>query len=84
MAAIANAVHNALGKWFYSSPMPPPKVFAALEAGGDAARLSGIRRSPTMKRQGYAGACHRAAPCGQQQSRGIAGKPILKIARLYI
>src|ERR1700752_2264221 len=31
MAAVANAVHNALGKRFYSLPMSPPKVSAALE-----------------------------------------------------
>jgi len=31
MAAVANAVHNALGKRFYSLPMSPPKVLAALE-----------------------------------------------------
>ncbi|MGY4419968.1 CO/xanthine dehydrogenase Mo-binding subunit [Bradyrhizobium sp. JR6.1] len=32
MAAVANAVHNALGKRFYSLPMSPPKVSAALDA----------------------------------------------------
>jgi CO/xanthine dehydrogenase Mo-binding subunit len=35
MAAVANAVHDALGKQrFYSLPMSPPKVLAALEAEG--------------------------------------------------
>jgi CO/xanthine dehydrogenase Mo-binding subunit len=33
MAAVANAVHNALGMRFYSLPMSPPKVAAALDAG---------------------------------------------------
>jgi CO/xanthine dehydrogenase Mo-binding subunit len=32
MAAVANAVHNALGKRFYSLPMSPPKVSEALDA----------------------------------------------------
>jgi len=32
MAAVANAVHNALGMRFYSLPMSPPKVSAALDA----------------------------------------------------
>ena len=32
LAAIANAVYDALGKRFYSLPMSPPKVLAALEA----------------------------------------------------
>jgi CO/xanthine dehydrogenase Mo-binding subunit len=32
MSAIANAVYNALGKRFYSLPMSPPKVSAALDA----------------------------------------------------
>jgi CO/xanthine dehydrogenase Mo-binding subunit len=31
MAAVANAVHNALGKRFYALPMSPPKVLAVLE-----------------------------------------------------
>jgi CO/xanthine dehydrogenase Mo-binding subunit len=31
MAAIANAVHNALGKRFYALPMSPPKVLERLE-----------------------------------------------------
>src|SRR5205085_1594957 len=31
MAAVANAVHNALGKRFYSLPMSPPKVVEVLE-----------------------------------------------------
>jgi CO/xanthine dehydrogenase Mo-binding subunit len=31
MAAVANAVHNALGLRFDSLPMSPPKVAAALE-----------------------------------------------------
>jgi len=34
MAAVANAIHNALGKRFYSLPMSPPVVLAALEAKG--------------------------------------------------
>jgi CO/xanthine dehydrogenase Mo-binding subunit len=33
LAAVANAVHNALGKRFYSLPMSPPRVLAALEGG---------------------------------------------------
>jgi CO/xanthine dehydrogenase Mo-binding subunit len=32
MAAVANAVHNALDMRFYSLPMSPPKVSAALDA----------------------------------------------------
>lgn len=32
LAAIANAVHNALGQRFYSLPMSPPKVLAQLDA----------------------------------------------------
>jgi CO/xanthine dehydrogenase Mo-binding subunit len=32
MAAVANAVHNALGKRFYSLPMSPPTVSAVLDA----------------------------------------------------
>jgi CO/xanthine dehydrogenase Mo-binding subunit len=32
MAAVANAIHNALGLRFYSLPMSPPKVSAALDA----------------------------------------------------
>ena len=31
MAAVANALHGALGMRFYSLPMSPPKVLAALE-----------------------------------------------------
>jgi CO/xanthine dehydrogenase Mo-binding subunit len=31
MAAVANAVHNALGKRFYSLPMSPPKVLEVIE-----------------------------------------------------
>jgi len=31
MAAVANAVHNALGKRFYDLPMSPPKVLERLE-----------------------------------------------------
>jgi CO/xanthine dehydrogenase Mo-binding subunit len=34
MAAVANAIHNALGKRFFSLPMSPPVVLAALEAKG--------------------------------------------------
>ncbi|MFO1110947.1 MAG: xanthine dehydrogenase family protein molybdopterin-binding subunit [Bradyrhizobium sp.] len=33
MAAVANAIHNALGIRFYSLPMSPPKISAALDAG---------------------------------------------------
>src|SRR4029079_16323281 len=33
MSAVANAVHNALGKRFYSLPMSPPKVVEVLEGG---------------------------------------------------
>jgi CO/xanthine dehydrogenase Mo-binding subunit len=32
MAAVANAVHNALGRRFYSLPMSPPKVSEVLDA----------------------------------------------------
>jgi len=32
MAAVANAVYDALGMRFYSLPMSPPKVSAALDA----------------------------------------------------
>src|SRR6478609_1476173 len=32
MAAVSNAIYNALGKRFYSLPMSPPKVSAALDA----------------------------------------------------
>jgi CO/xanthine dehydrogenase Mo-binding subunit len=32
MAAVANAVHNALGKRFYALPMSPPKVLEVIEA----------------------------------------------------
>jgi len=32
MAAVSNAVYNALGKRFYSLPMSPPKVSAVLDA----------------------------------------------------
>jgi CO/xanthine dehydrogenase Mo-binding subunit len=31
LAAVANAIHNALGHRFYSLPMSPPKVLAVLE-----------------------------------------------------
>jgi CO/xanthine dehydrogenase Mo-binding subunit len=31
MAAVANAVHNALGKRFYDLPMSPPRVLAAFD-----------------------------------------------------
>jgi CO/xanthine dehydrogenase Mo-binding subunit len=31
LAAIANAVHDALGKRFYSLPMSPPRVTARLD-----------------------------------------------------
>ena len=34
MAAVANAVHNALGTRFYSLPMSPPKVVEVLETAG--------------------------------------------------
>src|SRR6201996_494554 len=32
MAAVSSAVHNALGKRFYSLPLSPPKVLAGLDA----------------------------------------------------
>lgn len=32
LAAVSNAIHNALGQRFYSLPMSPPKVLAALES----------------------------------------------------
>ena len=32
MAAVANAISNALGLRFYSLPMSPPKISAALDA----------------------------------------------------
>ena len=32
MAAVANAVHNALGIRFYDLPLSPPRVSAALDA----------------------------------------------------
>ena len=31
MAAVANAIHNALGKRFYSLPMSPPVVLEVLD-----------------------------------------------------
>jgi CO/xanthine dehydrogenase Mo-binding subunit len=34
LAAIANAVHDALGVRFYDLPMSPPKVSARLDAAG--------------------------------------------------
>jgi len=34
MAAVANAIHNALGKRFYSLPMSPPVVLEVIEAKG--------------------------------------------------
>jgi CO/xanthine dehydrogenase Mo-binding subunit len=33
LAAVANAVHNALGKRFFALPMSPPHVLEALDAG---------------------------------------------------
>jgi CO/xanthine dehydrogenase Mo-binding subunit len=33
MAAVSNAIYNALGIRFYSLPMSPPKVSAAIDAG---------------------------------------------------
>jgi CO/xanthine dehydrogenase Mo-binding subunit len=33
LAAISNAVYNALGKRFYALPMSPPKVLEALDDG---------------------------------------------------
>ena len=35
LAAIANAVYDALGKRFYSLPMSPPKVLAVLDAAAE-------------------------------------------------
>ena len=37
MAAVGNALHNALGIRFYSLPMSPPKVLEALEPMAKAA-----------------------------------------------
>jgi len=37
MAAVANAVHNALGRRFYSLPMSPPKVSAELDTPAELA-----------------------------------------------
>jgi CO/xanthine dehydrogenase Mo-binding subunit len=37
MAAVANAIHNALGKRFYALPMSPPKILEGLEATAQAA-----------------------------------------------
>jgi CO/xanthine dehydrogenase Mo-binding subunit len=37
LAAVSNAIYNALGKRFYSLPMSPPKVLAALEPTSKAA-----------------------------------------------
>jgi CO/xanthine dehydrogenase Mo-binding subunit len=34
MAAVANAIHHALGKRFFSLPMSPPKVLEMLDAPG--------------------------------------------------
>ena len=31
LAAVANAIHNALGKRFYSLPMSPPKVLEVID-----------------------------------------------------
>ena len=35
LAAIANAVYDALGKRFYALPMSPPRVSAALDAAAE-------------------------------------------------
>jgi CO/xanthine dehydrogenase Mo-binding subunit len=32
MAAVSNAIYNALGKRFYSLPMSPPKVLEVIDA----------------------------------------------------
>jgi CO/xanthine dehydrogenase Mo-binding subunit len=32
MAAVSAAVHNAIGKRFYSLPLSPPRVSAVLDA----------------------------------------------------
>ena len=37
MAAVANAIYNALGKRFYALPMSPPKILEGLEATAQAA-----------------------------------------------
>jgi CO/xanthine dehydrogenase Mo-binding subunit len=34
MAAVANAIHNALGKRFFGLPMSPPKVLEVIEGKG--------------------------------------------------
>ena len=39
MAAVANAIYNALGKRFYALPMSPPKVLEVLDGGHGASRL---------------------------------------------
>jgi CO/xanthine dehydrogenase Mo-binding subunit len=35
MAAVANAIRDAIGLRMHHLPMSPPKVLAALEQGGD-------------------------------------------------
>ena len=35
LAAVANAVYNALGQRFYSLPMSPPKVLAVLDQAAE-------------------------------------------------
>ena len=35
MAAIANAIYNALGRRLYSLPMSPPKVLAAMDMAAE-------------------------------------------------
>ena len=37
MAAVANAIYDALGKRFHSLPMSPPKVLEMLDARSEAA-----------------------------------------------
>ena len=53
MAAVANAIHNALGKRFYSLPMSPPKVLEVLDAptpsGGGVIFVGRVSRSVTRR-----------------------------------
>ena len=45
MAAVANAIHNALGKRFYSLPMSPPKVLEVIEGSEAAERFDHMTNS---------------------------------------
>jgi len=51
MAAVANAIYNALGKRLYSLPMSPPVVLEVIErgcaaGGGSDARRGGFKTRP--------------------------------------